>query len=84
MENQRKGNLLFVLLLVLSASSSAYGQLRRDFYKNTCPNVESLVRSAVKQKFQQTFVTASATLRLFFHDCFIRVRKISFSPSELT
>lgn len=55
--------------LLLSAVSA---QLRTDFYKNTCPNVESLVRSAVTKKFQQTFVTAPATLRLLFHDCFVR------------
>ncbi|CAN4084973.1 unnamed protein product [Withania somnifera] len=70
MENQRM-RLVFVLFLVLSANT-AFGQLKTDFYKNTCPNVESLVRSAVRQKFQQTFVTAPATLRLFFHDCFVK------------
>ncbi|KAL2534768.1 Peroxidase 16 [Abeliophyllum distichum] len=59
--------LLFSLLL-----TTAYAQLRTDFYRNTCPNVESLVRSAVQRKFQQTFVTAPATLRLFLHDCFVR------------
>lgn len=53
--------------------TSASAQLREDFYKRTCPNVESLVRSAVTKKFTQTFVTAPATLRLFFHDCFVRV-----------
>lgn len=75
MENQKKiSNLFFVMLLILSVSSIAFGQLKTDFYKNTCPNVESLVRSAVRLKFQQTFVTAPATLRLFFHDCFVRVR----------
>ncbi|XP_059461415.1 peroxidase 45-like [Corylus avellana] len=60
----------FLLLPLLLPTTSA--QLRSDFYKNTCPNVESLVRSAVATKFQQTFVTVPATLRLFFHDCFVR------------
>ncbi|XVE98806.1 hypothetical protein REPUB_Repub03eG0140200 [Reevesia pubescens] len=46
--------------------------LKLDFYRTTCPNVESIVRSAVQNKFQQTFVTAPGTLRLFFHDCFVR------------
>ncbi|XP_030461714.1 peroxidase 45 [Syzygium oleosum] len=60
-------SLSFALLLsVVSA------QLSTGFYQNTCPNVESLVRSAVTKKFQQTFVTAPATLRLYFHDCFVR------------
>jgi len=62
----------FSLLLLLTATTSS-AQLTRGFYNNVCPNVEQLVRSAVNQKFQQTFVTAPATLRLFFHDCFVRV-----------
>ncbi|KAA8535676.1 hypothetical protein F0562_030679 [Nyssa sinensis] len=56
----------------LKVVAISYAQLSQDFYKGTCPNVESLVRSAVTQKFQQTFITAPATLRLFFHDCFVR------------
>ncbi|OIW20677.1 hypothetical protein TanjilG_19742 [Lupinus angustifolius] len=60
----------FLLLLISTRTSSA--QLTRGFYSNICPNVEQLVRSAVAQKFQQTFVTAPATLRLHFHDCFVR------------
>ncbi|RDX94597.1 Peroxidase 16 [Mucuna pruriens] len=60
----------FMVLIISAQTSSA--QLTRGFYRNTCPNVEQLVRSAVQQKFQQTFVTAPATLRLFFHDCFVR------------
>ncbi|KAK4782889.1 hypothetical protein SAY86_007263 [Trapa natans] len=70
-----RGALIFSFALSVSfllLASSASAQLRTDFYKNTCPNVESLVRSAVTQKFQQTFITAQATVRLFFHDCFVR------------
>ncbi|KAF1891191.1 hypothetical protein Lal_00001332 [Lupinus albus] len=60
----------FLLLLISTQTSSA--QLTRDFYRNICPNVEQIVRSAVAEKFLQTFVTAPATLRLYFHDCFVR------------
>ncbi|KAI4377687.1 hypothetical protein MLD38_015274 [Melastoma candidum] len=67
------GRLLFpCFLLVVLFAASASAQLRTGFYSNTCPNLESLVRSAVTTKFQQTFVTAPGTLRLFFHDCFVR------------
>lgn len=59
-------------LLPFLLTGTANAQLRQDFYRNICPNVESLVRSAVTQKFRQTFVTAPATLRLYFHDCFVR------------
>ncbi|KAL2318277.1 hypothetical protein Fmac_032153 [Flemingia macrophylla] len=59
---------MFLLLLIAGCQA----QLRVDYYRNTCPNVESIVRSAVEMKLQQTFVTAPATLRLFFHDCFVR------------
>ncbi|RDX79985.1 Peroxidase 16, partial [Mucuna pruriens] len=59
---------LFLLVLI----GGCHAQLQVDYYRNTCPNVESIVRSAVQMKLQQTFVTAPATLRLFFHDCFVR------------
>ncbi|XP_058723367.1 peroxidase 16-like [Vicia villosa] len=64
----------FVLLVSAQTSSAqtSSAELSKGFYGNSCPNVEQLVRSAVELKFQQTFVTAPATLRLFFHDCFVR------------
>ncbi|WCJ42233.1 Peroxidase family protein [Euphorbia peplus] len=61
-----------VLLVVLVVVEPGCAQLSQNFYSRTCPNVESIVRSAVQKKFQQTFVTVPATLRLFFHDCFVR------------
>ncbi|KAL8139967.1 hypothetical protein V2J09_005988 [Rumex salicifolius] len=42
-----------------------------NFYKSTCPTVESVVQQAVAKKFGETPVTAQATLRLFFHDCIV-------------
>ncbi|XP_073156451.1 peroxidase 73-like [Henckelia pumila] len=60
----------FSLSIVLF-SSSISAQLRLNFYANTCPDVEKLVRTAVTAKFRQTFVTVPATLRLYFHDCFV-------------
>ncbi|KAI3524192.1 hypothetical protein L1887_02844 [Cichorium endivia] len=66
----KKQTICLVLLSFFVASS--YAQLRQNFYQNTCPNLESIVKSAVSKKFQQTFVTVPGTLRLFFHDCFVR------------
>ncbi|XP_042493443.1 peroxidase 51-like [Macadamia integrifolia] len=46
--------------------------LQQNYYAKTCPNVESIVRGVVTQKFKETFVTVPGTLRLFFHDCFVQ------------
>lgn len=75
------GRLNFLMAVVLSIYSVgvvlmpnlASAQLKTNYYANTCPNVESIVRNVVNQKFQQTFVTIPAVLRLFFHDCFVEV-----------
>ncbi|KDP32054.1 hypothetical protein JCGZ_12515 [Jatropha curcas] len=66
-----------LVLLFLSLSFCLFpdiisAQLRRNYYANICPNVESIVRNAVQKKFQQTFVTVPGTIRLFFHDCFVQ------------
>ncbi|XP_058179260.1 peroxidase 51-like [Rhododendron vialii] len=58
-----------VVLCIFPYLASA--QLRQNYYANICPNVENIVRNAVKLKFSQTFVTVPATLRLFFHDCMV-------------
>lgn len=69
----------FVMVVVIVLTSlfavvpTSMAQLRQDFYADVCPNVESIVRNAVTKKFRQTFVTVPATLRLFFHDCFVQV-----------
>ncbi|OMO96677.1 Plant peroxidase [Corchorus capsularis] len=66
-----KRSLVFFSFLLLALAASAQ-KLSPNFYSKTCPNLESIVRTAVQNKFQQTFVTAPGTLRLFFHDCFVR------------
>ncbi|XWS30513.1 hypothetical protein CRYUN_Cryun24cG0124000 [Craigia yunnanensis] len=62
------GSILFLVFMILQRGE---GQLSETFYQTTCPKVESIVRKVVTQKINQTFVTVPATLRLFFHDCFV-------------
>lgn len=67
---------LLIIISVLSISTIfmadlVAAQLKTNFYAQTCPNVESIVRNVVNRKFQQTFITIPAVLRLFFHDCFV-------------
>ncbi|XVF16187.1 hypothetical protein REPUB_Repub10bG0010200 [Reevesia pubescens] len=62
---------LILLLMVFMILQRGEGQLVENFYGETCPNLESIVRQEVSTKFSQTFVTIPATLRLFFHDCFV-------------
>lgn len=61
------------LLMVVILMGRGEGQLAANFYGSSCPNVESIVMQAVSTKFSQTFTTIPATLRLFFHDCFVEV-----------
>ncbi|KAM7509270.1 hypothetical protein LguiA_019723 [Lonicera macranthoides] len=64
------------LLMVVILMGRADGQLAANFYGSSCPNVESIVKQAVSTKFSQTFTTIPATLRLFFHDCFVEVNHL--------
>ncbi|XP_078430368.1 peroxidase 50-like [Wolffia australiana] len=62
---------LLAALIVCFAPFPTSAQLRQNFYASTCPDLENIVRGVVQTKFRQTFVTVPATLRLFFHDCFV-------------
>ncbi|KAK7335010.1 hypothetical protein VNO80_26780 [Phaseolus coccineus] len=46
--------------------------LEYDFYRNTCPQAEGIVRSALTRIYFDHRDVAPALLRLFFHDCFIQ------------
>jgi len=71
-EEMERGYMLLLVVLII-ATGRGEGQLVENFYSSSCPNVEGIVRQAVSTKFRQTFTTIPATLRLFFHDCFVTV-----------
>ncbi|KAG6401233.1 hypothetical protein SASPL_138083 [Salvia splendens] len=63
--------ILRVILILLWGLGLCSAQLSQNFYAKVCPEVENIVKKAVSAKFSQTFVTVPATIRLFFHDCFV-------------
>lgn len=52
---------------------SGYGSLRYDYYNETCPEAEQIVKSTVQQLYSLRPSVAPEFLRLVFHDCFIQV-----------
>ncbi|KAF9615543.1 hypothetical protein IFM89_024391 [Coptis chinensis] len=46
--------------------------LEYDFYRDTCPQAEQIVRSIVRYLYKKHSKIAPALLRLVFHDCFIQ------------
>ena len=72
-----------VLLLAFMIIGRGEGKLVKNFYSSSCPNVESIVQQAVSTKLSQTFTTIPATLRLFFHDCFVEVSSFCLSCINL-
>ncbi|XP_065879129.1 peroxidase 19 isoform X2 [Euphorbia lathyris] len=46
-------------------------QLSANYYARTCPQLEQLVGSVTSQQLKETPISGPATIRLFFHDCFV-------------
>ncbi|KAJ6962987.1 peroxidase 20 [Populus alba x Populus x berolinensis] len=67
--------IVFITLLVLvlqSLSTFGDGQLLvRDYYKETCPVVEEIVRYNLQFAVLKNPRMAASLLRLHFHDCFV-------------
>ncbi|KAL5214554.1 hypothetical protein ABZP36_003706 [Zizania latifolia] len=63
---------LVAFVALAGVVSGAGAQLRQNYYSSSCPNAESTVRSVISQHLQQSFAVGPGTLRLFFHDCFVR------------
>ena len=43
------------------------------FYKESCPNLESIVKSTLERVLEEDITQAPGLLRLLFHDCFVQV-----------
>lgn len=53
--------------------NSLQGSLRYDYYNESCPLAEKIVRATVHELFNLRQNVGPALLRLLFHDCFVEV-----------
>ncbi|XP_042520869.1 peroxidase P7-like [Macadamia integrifolia] len=60
---------LVFLIALLACSTNA--QLSANFYGTSCPNLQTIVRSAVREAVKTESRMGASILRLFFHDCFV-------------
>lgn len=65
---------LLLVAMALSATSVVDAQLQYRYYRQSCENVEKIIRNEVKKAFEKDPTIAPGILRLIFHDCFVRVR----------
>lgn len=50
-----------------------------NFYKDTCPQAEDIIREQVKLLYKRHKNTAFSWLRNIFHDCAVEVPSLSLS-----
>ncbi|KAL9676291.1 hypothetical protein QQ045_004504 [Rhodiola kirilowii] len=63
--------LLFVVLL-LHFHSGQCGELQYDYYSETCPKVEKIIKEQVVKIHETIGTTAESWLRILFHDCMVK------------
>lgn len=76
-----KLSFLLLLAVAIALGSCARGQaegLKKGFYKKSCPQAEETVRSIIWNHVSSNSELPAKLLRLFFHDCFVRVRTSKF------
>ncbi|GMI87806.1 hypothetical protein like AT5G47000 [Hibiscus trionum] len=80
-------SVLFSFLLLVP---SAQSMLTLEYYGKTCPKFHDILQAVLSGKQLSNPTTAAATLRLFFHDCFVNgcdasllIASTPFNKSEL-
>ncbi|CAM8967816.1 unnamed protein product [Rhodiola kirilowii] len=70
-EIRKDCRLLFVVLL-LHFHSGQCGELQYDYYSETCPKVEKIIKEEVVKIHETIGTTAESWLRILFHDCMVK------------
>ncbi|PIN05905.1 Peroxidase [Handroanthus impetiginosus] len=52
--------------------NASHDWLRYDYYNESCPLAEQIIRSTLRELYESRPNIAPALLRLVFHDCFVR------------
>lgn len=64
---------LFMVLVVVVSSCLADGKLSPKFYSKSCPSLQDIVRKAMTKAVSDDRQTSASILRMFYHDCFVKV-----------
>uniref|UniRef100_A0A7N0TA25 Peroxidase n=1 Tax=Kalanchoe fedtschenkoi TaxID=63787 RepID=A0A7N0TA25_KALFE len=63
--------ILILLLSVSSYLSKSESKLTENYYQESCPRFQEIVKNVITEKQLTAPTTAAATIRLFFHDCVV-------------
>jgi len=66
---------LAVILVALLTGAADAQQLSPNFYSKTCPNLATIVRQQMASAVAAEKRMGASILRMFFHDCFVNVRR---------
>lgn len=62
-----------IISLLLVSLGQAKAALNAHYYDQTCPQAEKIILDAVRNASMHDPKVPARILRMFFHDCFIRV-----------
>ncbi|CAA3012048.1 peroxidase 3-like [Olea europaea subsp. europaea] len=70
MDNLIIFSITFLVFLVLGSCNG--GELRKNFYRISCPEAENIVRSVTWKRVASKNSLPAKLIRMHFHDCFVR------------
>ncbi|PIA42624.1 hypothetical protein AQUCO_02000219v1 [Aquilegia coerulea] len=70
--NSSRSSISWIHPIILSNKEVIDSTLEYDYYRDSCPQAEYIVRSSIRFLYKEQPNVAPALLRLLFHDCFIQ------------